>query len=88
MFETQITIVGLGERIIGENAKGKYDLVNMAFTFPDKRMEGVNCACIMMPGNITERVLVGDTVPAMMIYRREDLPSGKYRSVLARVVLL
>lgn len=88
MFETQITIVGLGDRIRGTNAKGEYDLVNMAFTFPDKRMVGVNAACIMMPGKITDHVVVGDTVNALMIYSKQDLPNGKYKTVLCRVVLL
>lgn len=88
MFETQITILGLGERVQGTNANGAYDIVQMAFSYPDKRMEGVNAASIIVNGDTVERVLVGDTVRAMLIFQKVEQKNGKYKSVLSRVVLL
>lgn len=71
-MKIEITIVGTGERKAGMGKTGKpYDFVPVAFTFEDKRMEGVNAACCNVPGGEFEQygIRPGSVVEALVLYR-------------------
>lgn len=55
-MRTTVTIVGVGERRTGKSKNGKaYDFVDVAFTYPDRNMEGVNAGCCALDGAEFER---------------------------------
>lgn len=71
-MKTTVTIVGCGERKSGTGKNGKpYDIVNVAFTYPDTRMEGVNAGnCVINGEDIAKYgIYPGAVCEALILYR-------------------
>lgn len=71
-MKTVVNIVGVGERRTGTGKNGKpYDIVNVAFTYPDNRMEGVNAGnCVINGTDIDDHnIYPGADVEALILYR-------------------
>lgn len=71
-MKTVVTIVGVGERRTGTGKNGKkYDIANVAFTYPDTRMEGVNAGnCVINGADLdTYSIYPGVEVNALIMYR-------------------
>lgn len=86
MFETTIEIVGVGLRKTGIGKSGKaYDFVEVAFKYPDKRMDGHNVGSCLLDGCKYEQygVRLGSVHPAMLCFFKQD---KKY--VLGKVCLM
>jgi hypothetical protein len=88
MYRTKVRIIGLGDRISGENAKGSYDFMNVAFAYPDRKMEGMNCACLIVNGELASTLLVGCDYDAILDFEKVPTNGDKYKSVLKRIYFM
>lgn len=71
-MRTVVNIVGVGERRTGTGKNGKpYDIVNVAFTYDDKRMEGVNAGnCVINGADLdAHKIYPGAEVEVLLMYR-------------------
>lgn len=71
-MKTIIEIVGVGERRAGTGKTGKpYDIVSVAFTYEDKRMNGVNAGNCVIDGAEIEKhgISPGTTLEVVLMYR-------------------
>ncbi len=71
-MRTNVTFVGVGERRTGIGKNGKlYDIVNVAFTYDDKRMEGVNAGNCVIDGAELDKhnIYPGAECEVVLMYR-------------------
>lgn len=71
-MKTTVEIVGVGERRTGTGKNGKpYDIVNVAFTYPDNRIEGLNAGNCVINGDDLDKhgVYVGASLEVLLMYR-------------------
>lgn len=71
-MKTIVTIVGVGERRTGKGKNGKnYDIAQVAFTYPDTRIDGVNAGNCVVNGDDLDKykLFPGTEVEALIMYR-------------------
>lgn len=71
-MKTTVYIVGVGERRTGTGKNGNpYDIVNVAFTYPDNRMAGVNAGnCVINGAELDNHsIYPGAELEVLLLYR-------------------